>query len=158
MKRFATAAVAACVAATVFVAPANAAHADGRCPVYLETDEQREIGWHFTKILPKMPEAGEITPAVYLTESEAKDVYGEMAAISESDLTSINGAFNTPEHLEAFKQVRAKVKQCAEPIAAGQTDPGKIAGIVVAVLALVGALVGLALPLAKELLPRLPFS
>ena len=152
MKRFATAAVAACVAATVFVAPANAAHADGRCPVYLETDEQREVGWHFTKILPKIPEGGGVTPAVYLSESKAKDLYGEMTAISESDLTSINGAFNTPEHVEAFKQVRAKVKQCAEPNAAEQTDPGKIAGIVVAILALVAALVGLALPF----LPRLP--
>ena len=119
----------------------------------METDEQREVGWHFTKILPKIPEAGGITPAVYLTESETKDLYSEMADISDSDLTSINDAFNTPEHLEAFKQVRAKVKQCAEPNAAEQTDPGKIAGIVVAVLALVAALVGLALPF----LPRLPF-
>ena len=157
MTRLRTAAVAACVAATAFVAPANAAPADGRCPVYLETDEQREVGWHFTKILPKIPEGGGVTPAVYLSESKAKDLYGEMTAISESDLTSINGAFNTPEHVEAFKQVRAKVKQCAEPNAAEQTDPGKIAGIVVAILALVAALVGLALPLAKDFLPRLPF-
>ncbi|OFT74437.1 hypothetical protein CYJ48_03410 [Corynebacterium riegelii] len=118
----------------------------------METDEQREVGWHFTKILPKIPEGGGVTPAVYLSESKAKDLYGEMTAISESDLTSINGAFNTPEHVEAFKQVRAKVKQCAEPNAAEQTDPGKIAGIVVAILALVAALVGLALPF----LPRLP--
>ena len=77
----------------------------------METDEQREVGWHFTKILPKIPEGGGVTPAVYLSESKAKDLYGEMTAISESDLTSINGAFNTPEHVEAFKQVRAKVKQ-----------------------------------------------
>ena len=161
MKRFQAAAVAACVATTALAAPAGAASLEVEgsvCALYLETPEERSVGYYYTSVYPKpLTQGGEVA-GIYLSVVEAKDYYQFMETLTDTDpdIPELR-RFSTPEEIAAIHEVSTLLKQCGDSTQrqaqAPQNGSSSTAAIAISVLALVASLAGLALPFVKDLLP-----